>query len=729
MSLIYIPIPNEDESAASLILRATEKNGYRTSTSFIYAYNLKVHTKSLNAFFANREKFRVLLNHLELDPEYEKLAPLSVGPTKRHLKELSNKLFPENFLNADATKLCPICIAEKLYLRKIWLFKHLTVCIKHKTKLISECPNCGTLMTANRRAVHLCYHCEYDFREQKSNELINSAELKANEWFISCLEAKSLVKLNEINRLFNTINLTRILYSNIQIYLPDIVIAYYYFNNRIEYQNSILKIAQDNINITHPRLLLIYFIAFEKKNSESLYKILSGLLNIDCAKDTIEYFFSKRFACIALNISASTLHRNYLPDLSSSSKISSKIIEDILTGKKKKINPIEIEHDKYCDIKQLSKLLAINYDLANKLFYHSNIFQVESIKLGSKTIKAIKLKDFLKFDKNYILASCFAESLGINPAIIYKRLKFLNILPAHGPEENEIPINIYLRKDLENITKEQILDITTYERRTENKSFMKFQLQLEIQYICDRLKINKMQFNKLVKCGLIEKWDYKEHKCFFNRNKVNNIFKITNSNDHLTIDEARDVLQVSKNWFFKYWVLTSFIEVIDLCLWRLVPKQQVEEVLKIKEKYFTGVEASKFLGMQNSHVTNLASQEIITPIYLGKGPKIRLFKELKTFSKKIGFVHADIDCNDWELFKKDVEQGNYQISGLQSCYQKALWGRDRIRNYCEDHETVRNIDEVYLGHTIVKAPIQLDNCFYIDIGSFWSKDLFIKKLT
>ena len=634
MSLIFIPKAIEEESAASLILRATEKNGYRSSTSFIYAYNLKVHTKSLNAFFANREKFRVLLNHLELDYEYEKLAPLSVGPTKRHLKELTNQLFPENFLGADATKLCPVCIAEKHYLRKIWLFKHITICIWHKTKLISECPNCGTLMTANRRAIHLCYHCEYDFREQKDHELINSTELKANQWFISCLEEKSLINLNKINKLFNLIKSTRILYPNIQIYLSDIVIAYYYFNNKIEYQNSILKIAQDNINIIHPRLLLIYFIAFEKKNSESLCNVLLGLQNIDCAKNTVEYFFSKRFACIALNISASTLHRNYLPDLSSSSKISSKVIEDILTGKKKKITPIEIEHDKYCDIKQLSKLLAINYDLANKLFYHSNIFQVESLKLGSKTIKVIKFKDFLKFDKKYILASCFAESLGINPAIIYKRLKFLSILPVYGPEINNIPINIYLRKDLESITKEKILDITSYERRIVNKNFMKFQIQLEIQYICDRLKINKMQFNKLVKCRLIENWDYKEHKCFFNRCKVNDIFRLTNSNDHLTIDEAREVLQVSKNWFFKYWVTTGFIEVIDLCLWRLVSKQQVEEILKIKQNYFTGTEASKFLGMQSSHVTNLVSQKIITPVYLGKDPKIRLFKKEDIFALK-----------------------------------------------------------------------------------------------
>ncbi|MCH7332135.1 TniQ family protein [Acinetobacter modestus] len=634
MSLIYIPIPNEDESAASLILRATEKNGYRSSTSFIYAYNLKVHTKSLNAFFANREKFRILLNHLELDSDYEKLAPLSVGPTKRHLKELDNQLFPESFLSADATKLCPSCIAEKLYLRKIWLFKHLTVCIEHKTKLISECPNCGTLMTANRRVIHLCYHCEYDFREQECIESINSGELKANEWFISCLEAKSLINLNKINKLFNTINSTRNLYSNIKIYLSDIVIAYYYFNNKIEYQNSILKIAQDNINIIHPRLLLIYFIAFEKKNSENLYNLFSELSTINCATDSFEYFFSQRLACIALNISASTLHRNYLPDLSSTSKISSKFIEDILAGKKKKINPIEIELDKYCDIKQLTRLLAINYDLANKLFYHSNIFQVESLKLGSKTIKVIKLKDLLKFNKKYILASCFAEALSINPAIIYKRLKFINILPVYGPEINEIPINIYLRKDLENITKEQILDITNYERRTVSKSFLKFKLHLEIQYICERLKINKMQFNKLVKFGLIEKWDYKEHKCFFNRRKVNDIFRLTNSNDYLTIEEARDVLQVSKNWFFKYWVITGFIEVIDLCLWRLVSKQQVEKVLKIKEIYFTGVEASKFLGMQSSHVTNLASQEIITPVYLGKGPKIRLFKKEDIFALK-----------------------------------------------------------------------------------------------
>lgn len=62
--------------------------------------------------------------------------------------------------------------------------------------------------------------------------------------------------------------------------------------------------------------------------------------------------------------------------------------------------------------------------------------------------------------------------------------------------------------------------------------------------------------------------------------------------------------------------------------------------------------------------------------------------DLKTCNKGISFVHADIDCNDCELFKKDVEQGNYHMSDIQSSYQKALWGTDRISHYCEDYENI-----------------------------------------
>ncbi len=45
MTLIYIPKPYNDESAASLIMRIAEKNGYKTTSSLLKAYNVNVYIK------------------------------------------------------------------------------------------------------------------------------------------------------------------------------------------------------------------------------------------------------------------------------------------------------------------------------------------------------------------------------------------------------------------------------------------------------------------------------------------------------------------------------------------------------------------------------------------------------------------------------------------------------------------------------------------------------------
>ncbi len=41
---------------------------------------------------------------------------------------------------------------------------------------------------------------------------------------------------------------------------------------------------------------------------------------------------------------------------------------------------------------------------------------------------------------------------------------------------------------------------------------------------------------------------------------------------------------------------------------------------------------------------------------------------------------------------------------------------------------LKNIDEVYLGHTIVKRHTQIDNCHYIDVGSSYTQQLCIVKI-
>ncbi|WP_286422529.1 hypothetical protein [Acinetobacter indicus] len=82
------------------------------------------------------------------------------------------------------------------------------------------------------------------------------------------------------------------------------------------------------------------------------------------------------------------------------------------------------------------------------------------------------------------------------------------------------------------------------------------------------------------------------------------------------------------NWIKKYWCETGFLHIEDLVYWKLINKNELTEVLKLKKEFITGVEASSLLGMHHSHITNLQNQGVIKPYYFGKDDKkIRLFNK------------------------------------------------------------------------------------------------------
>ncbi|ENV12379.1 hypothetical protein F965_02400 [Acinetobacter schindleri NIPH 900] len=108
--------------------------------------------------------------------------------------------------------------------------------------------------------------------------------------------------------------------------------------------------------------------------------------------------------------------------------------------------------------------------------------------------------------------------------------------------------------------------------------------------------------------------------------------------------------------------------------------------------------------------------------------QLPLVIEIQLEDKKIGILHADIDIHDWNQFKTNIAKGERKIPGLTSAYTNALWGRGRIRHHSKRYGTVKNIDEIYLGHTIVKKHIRIDNCHYIDIGSSYTQKLCIVKI-
>jgi len=103
--------------------------------------------------------------------------------------------------------------------------------------------------------------------------------------------------------------------------------------------------------------------------------------------------------------------------------------------------------------------------------------------------------------------------------------------------------------------------------------------------------------------------------------------------------------------------------------------------------------------------------------------------EVNYHDKKYGFVHADISINDWEQFKLAIHTDDY-LTNSDSAQVLALWYHGRIHQTQSDthYQLVENVDEIYLGHTVVDQPKQYQNCFFIDTGAVFGGKLTIKEL-
>ena len=101
--------------------------------------------------------------------------------------------------------------------------------------------------------------------------------------------------------------------------------------------------------------------------------------------------------------------------------------------------------------------------------------------------------------------------------------------------------------------------------------------------------------------------------------------------------------------------------------------------------------------------------------------QLPIMLEVKSRGKKFGFVHADLPVEDWELAKECLEQGD--CIGDRSFEDYLLWSRGIISNYedtgYEPH--ISQVDNVFLGHTVLPEVTQVGNCTFLDTGGVFKK--------
>jgi TniQ len=159
--------PKPDESFIGYITRLTEANVYRTCSWILKLAGI------------NRSPTHVRLGFLfEDSPDFSLLAQLTGAgvaelsamaypPAHRDKSALVNTFFDmpvsQYVIRLSEAKVCPACLRESNYCRRLWDLAPVTVCLAHGNLLLDECPECGVRIKWNRTSVSVC-HCKVDWR-------------------------------------------------------------------------------------------------------------------------------------------------------------------------------------------------------------------------------------------------------------------------------------------------------------------------------------------------------------------------------------------------------------------------------------------------------------------------------------------------------------------------------------------------------------------------------------
>ena len=94
--------------------------------------------------------------------------------------------------------------------------------------------------------------------------------------------------------------------------------------------------------------------------------------------------------------------------------------------------------------------------------------------------------------------------------------------------------------------------------------------------------------------------------------------------------------------------------------------------------------------------------------------------QLNLENKKLGIVHADLPSDDWNEAVKLIEQNCY-VDGRDPL-AITTWSRATANKIQSNQfvDSIKNIDQLYLGHTVVKSPIISGNINLIDTGAVFT---------
>ncbi|WP_327858186.1 TniQ family protein [Acinetobacter guillouiae] len=638
-NLLIHPIPYDGESAVSFLARLAELNRHSSIERLINKEQRHFLAKSApNCRLADLPRFKYVLQLLNIDPNHQSLAFAKAGPTSRSARKWSNIELHEDLLKYYPCSYCPQCLEEQPFFKKNWLLQPLYACPIHSIFLVDKCYQCGSSISLSS-GVTKCRHCHALLQDAPK---IECSSIRAIRWFVETLNHDS----NDFFQYFTAFWLAIRGFFELDNVIDNettLELIYEYFNNRNQSIIRLSTLINQRINLAHPRIQLLPFLKHSR-----FFKNYAALVEAKCHTYTPSdkshiVGVKKRELQLVLGVTHNTLEDwieqdflklgdiNHYYDVIPSQSIEKFLILNRNKNLLRKPRTKEIHlHPKQLDLKEISNILDINYETARKLA-NTGWFDLDRLSNDAKAAEGYSFTKLESFKSEYILVSTIAKKLDINPTNLVEKLASIGIVPIRGPHIDASPLNIYLMSSVNHLRKSDLEKIIQYPTLTgrPKKSVTPLKTKQDffsLNEAAEHLNISPNKVSVLIKKGILVKDTNYPLSIKIPKVSVLRLKHKLLSENSISTKQAAKLLNCSVNWLGEYWCKSGFLTVENLVYWKLVQQKDVDEVLKLKETYMTGAEASKLLGMPHSHITNLQTQGLIQPIYLGTGSPIRLFK-------------------------------------------------------------------------------------------------------
>lgn len=637
------PIPYEDESPASLLIRAAEANGHASVYQLLSQVHAVSSQESLIAHWADPKRYRPLVQALGLDAQAADLAWLRAGPTSRSPRLFRSLPVADSLFVLDGTRFCPLCLGESPYWRRQWSILPFAGCIAHRCLLLDRCTACGKALSPGRGCLRRCNHCQASLTTMKAPR-IKPFPLFALE---SLFEQNNAAAVTSVLSFWEALRQFDGRGDAPQVAFDQLVMAVAWFSDSPTVVDQLAdQFAQDTT--THPRIRMLPFLTAGPAIVELAEQILTKvpLKEWQYVRDKPSAgALTKREVCAVLRISAAelaTLIRTGALPWPAAGRRQPKIplaqIEAYLHHQRiPNIQPEawrnqnELVHeDGGLDVTMLGSRWQVHPEVIRSLI------AAKWLPGRNRTVKRcrkmmVSLAEASTFEQQFALVGTLAREWGVNATNLAEKLKSLSIKAIGGPGIDRVLTSLFKRADVAGVNAEMLQTITQYPTRTGRKRKADHQRDAQPEGIAtaevaELLGISTQQVAVLLRRGVLKRTAQIYRPARVERDSYWKLARALQRDDLLSIDAAAEFLGVGVPWFRSNWVITGIIKVIDLGIWRFVTREDVETVRQLRGRYFTATEAGRMLGMHRTHMLNLEKQGLVQPLRFGKNKQLRLYE-------------------------------------------------------------------------------------------------------